>query len=275
MDVEINVLGSLEISINGKSIVPNANKPRHVLAMLAMNVTKLVTNSALIEELWAHKAPRSAHSTLQTYVLNLRNRIRDALPAEEKSRVREILGTRHAGYVLQTAAEASDAVRYIRVAMAGRAASAAGDHNRAARLLSDALALWRGPVLADVSVGPQLEIEAMQLEERRLADLTLRIDMDLYLGRHHQVLGDLAALCARHPYMENFLAQFMLALYRSGRPGQALEVYLDMSTTIREHLGVGPSSRLRDLHRAILTSDPVLTDPRFMINSWQRDAIAS
>lgn len=276
MDAEINVLGSLEVSVNGTSIVPNASKPRHLLAMLAMNAGKLVTSSSLIDELWANNAPRSAHSTLQTYVLNLRNHIRDALtPAGEQGLVRDILRTRHAGYLLQVDPSVVDVIRYIRLATAGRAACAAGDHARAGRLLSEALAMWRGQVLVDVPVGPQLEIEAMRLTERRLADLTLRIDMDLYLGRHHQVLGDLAALCARHPYMENFLAQFMLALYRSGRPGQALEVYLDMSTTIRNQLGVDPSPRLRELHRAILTGDEVVNDPRFMINSWHRDALAS
>jgi len=276
MDADIKVLGSLEVSVNGTSIVPNARKPRHLLAMLAMSVGKLVTSSSLIEELWGNNAPRSATSTLQTYVLSLRNHIRDALtPTGEEGLVREVLSTRHAGYLLQVEPEAVDVVRYTRLATAGRAAGAAGDYARAGESLSEALVLWRGPVLVDVPVGPQLEIEAMRLTERRLADLTLRIDMDLYMGRHHQVLGDLAALCARHPYMENFLAQFMLALYRSGRPGQALEVYLEMSTTIRNHLGVDPSPRLRDLHRAILTGDEIVNDPRFMINSWQRKALAS
>jgi DNA-binding SARP family transcriptional activator len=145
----------------------------------------------------------------------------------------------------------------------------------AERLLSQALALWRGPVLADVATGPQLDIEAMRLAECRLTDLTLRIDSDLFLGRHQQVLGDLAALCARHPFMENFRAQFMLALYRAGRPGQALEVYHELSTTIRDQLGVDPSAQLRDLHRAILTGDPLVDDPRFMVNNWRRQSMAS
>lgn len=275
MRAEINVLGTLEVSIDGRSVVPNASKPRQLLAMLAMNVGKLVTSSWLKEELWASNAPRSATSTLQTYVLHLRNLIRDALRPEDEDLVREILVTRHAGYLLRLDPDAVDAVRYNRLASAGRAAGAAGDHVKAERLLSEALALWRGPVLVDVAAGPQLEIEAMRLSERRLTDLTLRIDADLYLGRHHQVLGDLTALCARHPYMENFRAQFMVALCRSGRPGQALEVYHEMWTTIREHLGVDPSFRLRELHRAILTGDPIIDDPRFMINTWHRDAIAS
>lgn len=275
MRADIKVLGALEVSINGTSVVPNASKPRHLLAILAMNVGKLVTSSSLKEELWANNAPRSASSTLQTYVLSLRNHIREALPAGEGDLVRDILVTKHAGYMLRLDPECVDMVRYARLATAGRAAVAAGDHARAERLLSEALALWRGPVLVDVPVGPQLEIEAMRLAERRLADLTLRIDMDLYMGRHHQVLGDLAALCAQHPYMENFRAQFMLALCRSGRPGQALEVYHEMRTTIRDHLGVDPSPRLRELQRAILAGDALVDDPRYMVNAWHRNAIAS
>jgi DNA-binding SARP family transcriptional activator len=275
MRAEINVLGTLEVSFDGRSVVPTARKPCHLLAMLAMNVGKLVTSSSLREELWSNSAPRSAASTLQTYVLHLRKLMRDALPAENEGLVREVLVTRNAGYMLQLDPEAVDAVRYARLSTAGRAASAAGDHVKAERLLSEALALWQGPVLADVATGPQLEFEATRLTERRLTDLTLRIDADLFLGRHHQVLGDLAALCARHPYMENFRAQFMLALYRSGRPSQALEVYHEMWTTIRDHLGVDPSHRLRELHQAILTGDSILNDPRFTVNSWQRSAIAS
>jgi len=275
MRAEINMLGTLEVSINGTSVVPNASKPRQLLAMLAMNVDRLVTTSSLKEELWANKAPRSATGTLQTYVLHLRNLIREALQSAEEDLARKILVTKHSGYLLRCEPEAVDAVRYSRLGSAGRAAGAAGDHVKAERLLSEALALWRGPVLVDVAAGPQLEIEAMRLSERRLTDLTLRIDADLYLGRHHHVLGDLAALCARHPYMENFRAQFMLALCRSGRPGQALEVYHEMRTTIRKHLGVDPSYQLRELHHAILTGDPIVDDPHFVINTWQRDAIAS
>jgi DNA-binding SARP family transcriptional activator len=274
MRAEINVLGALEVSLDGTSVVPTASKPQQLLAMLAMNVGQLVTTSSLKEELWPSNAPRSASSTLQTYVMHLRNLIREALPPGKQDMAREILVTRNAGYLLHLDPDSVDAVRYNRLAATGRTAGLTGDHSRAERLLSEALGLWRGPVLVDVVIGPLLEIESMQLTERRLTDLMLRIDADLYLGRHHQVLGELAALCARHPYMENFRAQFMLALYRSGRPGQALEVYHEMWTTIRDHLGVDPSRRLRELHRAILTGDSVVDDPRYMINSWTRSAIA-
>ncbi|MGH3756272.1 AfsR/SARP family transcriptional regulator [Actinophytocola sp.] len=274
MRAEINVLGSLEVAINGVPVVPTASKPRQLLAMLAINAGRLVTSTALMDELWGDRTPRSAPSTLQTYVLHVRNLIRAALPDDQAQVARDLLTTGHTGYLLQVEPELVDATRYTRLSSGGRVAGAAGDYVKAEGLLSSALALWRGPVLVDVAAGPQLEIEAMRLEESRLTDLTLRIDADLHLGRHHQLLGDLAALCARHPFMENFRAQYMLALYRSGRPGQALEVYHDMWATIRDQLGVDPSPRLRQLHRAILTGDTIIDAPRFMVNTWVPDAVA-
>jgi len=268
MRAEINVLGTFEATIDGVSVVPTAAKPRHLLAVLALNVGRMVTTGALIEELWGERAPRSAASTLQTYVMQLRKGIADALPGADRQASREVLETRHTGYVLRLDQEALDVDQYTRRSAAGRAASAAGDYESAERLLRHALSVWRGPLLVDVAIGPHLEIDATRLSESRLTDLALRIDADLFLGRHHQLLGDLAALCARHPHMENFRAQFMLALYRCGRPGQALEVYHELWTTIRDQFGVDPSSRLRMLHQAMLAGDPGLEDPKFVVEKW-------
>lgn len=275
MRAEINVLGPLNVLVNGVSVVPTAGKPRQLLAMLAVNAGRLMTTSSLMDELWGNHTPRSAAGTLQTYILQVRRLIRAALPPDEQHEALELLATSPTGYGLRVDPEAVDAVRYARLAAAGRVAGEAGDYVAAERLLSSALALWRGPVLVDVAVGRQMEIEAMQLGESRLTDLTLRIDANLRLGRHHQLLGDLAALCARHPYMENFRAQYMLALYRSGRPGQALEVYHEMWATIRDHLGVDPSRRLRELHRAILAGDEALDDLGYTAHAFAQDALAS
>lgn len=274
MRAEINVLGPLEATIDGVSIVPTAGKPRQLLAVLALNTGRVVTATALIEELWSDNAPRSANSTLQTYVMQLRKRIASALPAGDGDHTRKILETRHTGYVLRLAEDTLDVNRYGRLATAGRTAGAAGDYVAAERLLREALSVWRGPLLVDVSAGALLEIEATRLSESRLTDLTLRIDADLYLGRHHQLLGELAALCARHPHMENFHAQYMLALYRCGRPGQALEVYHGMWSTLREQFGVAPSPRLRRLHQAVLTGDVIVDDPGFVMNKWIPYAVA-
>lgn len=275
MRAEINVLGTLDVVLNDVCVVPTAGKPRQLLAMLAINAGNVVRASALMEELWDARMPRSAVSTLQTYVLHIRKHIRQALRAAGHADVsREVLATTHTGYVLQVEPESVDVFRYAQLSAHGRALGKAGDYLEADRVLGAALGLWRGPVLVDVSAGPQLEIESMRLAESRLTDLTLRIDTGLHLGRHHQLLGDLAALCARHPYMENFHAQHMLALYRSGRPAQALEAYQGLSTTIHEQFGVDPSPRLRHLHQAMLSGDALLDDPQFMVNDWTPDVIA-
>jgi DNA-binding SARP family transcriptional activator len=274
MRAEINVLGTFEVNIDGASIVPTAAKPRHLLAVLALNAGRAVTAAKHIEELWGARAPRSANSTLQTYVMQLRKFIAGALPGADRHLPRRILETTPTGYSLRLDEEALDADRYTRLAAAGRAAGAGGDYVTAERLLRAALSVWRGPLLVDVVLGPHLEIEATRLSESRLTDLTLRIDADFCLGRHHQLLGDLAALCARYPHMEAFRTQYMLALYRCGRPGQVLEVYQEVWATIRDQLGVDPSPRLRMLHQAVLLGDPVIDDPRFVVNEWVPDAIA-
>jgi DNA-binding SARP family transcriptional activator len=271
MRADIKVLGTLEVVLDDFCVVPTAGKPHQVLAMLAINAGTVVRTSTLMEELWGTRLPRSAAGTLQTYVLHVRRLIRRALPPAASH---ELLARQHTGYVLHVEPESLDAVRYTRLSAMGRAAGRCGDHAKADQLLGDALALWRGPVLVDVTTGPQLDIEATRLEESRLTDLGLRIDAGLCLGRHHQLLGELAALCARHPYMENFHAQHMVALYRSGRPGQALETYRTLAKTIHEQFSVDPSPRLRHLHQAMLAGDALLDDPRFVVNDATPDVMA-
>lgn len=266
MRVEIKVLGPLEVSVGGMSIVPTASKPSQLLAMLALNAGHVVTLTALTEEIWDHRPPRSGVPTLHTYILKLRRKLQDALSGEGNVTSKDILITRRAGYLLNLEPSDVDAVRYDRLSSAGRRAVNEGDHERASRTLGEALRLWRGPALADVPTGPQLTIEAMRLEENRLGDLHLRIEADLRLGRHHQLLGELATLCARHPLLENFCAQHMVALYRSGRQSQALEAFRRLRASMVEQLGVEPSPRVRQLHHGILTGQAVIDDPNFVFN---------
>lgn len=204
MLAEIRILGPLDVTIAGVSVVPTASKPRQVLALLAINAGNVVTNTALMQEIWGNRPPRTAAGTLQTYMLQLRRRLRSALPEDAQQSSKDVLVTKQTGYLLNAPRDAIDAVRYDRLAAVGRSAAAAGDYATADRILTKALSMWRGPALVDITAGSQLEIEAMRLEETRLADVTLRLDADLYLGRHNHLLGELAALCARHPFMENF-----------------------------------------------------------------------
>lgn len=266
MRVEIKVLGPLEVSVDGRSIVPTASKPCQLLAMLALNTGHVVTLAALTNEIWDFQPPPSGVPTLHTYILKLRRKLQDALDGEGTLSSKDIIITRRAGYLLNLEPGDVDAVRYDRLSSAGRRAVNEGDHERASRLLGEALRLWRGSALADVPTGPQLAIEAMRLEENRLGDLHLRIEADLRLGRHHQLLGELATLCARHPLLENFCAQHMVALYRSGRQSQAQEAYRRLRSSMVEQLGVEPSPRLRQLHHGILTGKAVIDDLNFVVN---------
>lgn len=275
MHPEINVLGPLQVSISGTQLVPTAAKPRQLLALLAINSGRVVTSASLMDEIWGTHTPQRAPSTVHTYVLHIRRMIKQALAGDPARTSKDVLITKQTGYLLDVDPSVIDAVRYERLAAAGRAAGAAGDFAKAGDLLTEALGLWRGPVLVDVATGTQLEIEVTRLSENRLSDLTLRIDADLFVGRHQQLLGELAALCAQHPYMENFRAQYMLALYRSGRPSQAMETYREMWATVREQLGVEPGPRLRQLHQALLSGETYTDDPEFLINIWAPTALAS
>lgn len=265
MRVEIKVLGPLEVTVAGVSIVPTARKPSQLLAMLALNAGHLVTVAALTEEIWDFQPPRSGVPTLHTYILKLRRKLQYALVGDGDISSKDILITRRSGYLLDVEPEDVDAVKYDQLSVAGRRAVNDGDQESASRILGEALLLWRGPALADVQTGPQLAIEAMRLEENRLGDLYLRIEADLRLGRHHQLLAELATLCARHPLLENFCAQHMVALYLAGRQSQALEAYRRLRAGMIEQLGVEPSPRVRHLQHAIL-SGQATNDPTFAFN---------
>ncbi|MGW3652015.1 AfsR/SARP family transcriptional regulator [Streptomyces sp. NPDC000878] len=259
--MEISVLGPLTARLGQTSVVPSAAKPRQVLALLALNSGREVSVSALADELWGDGPPRSAAATLHTYVKQLRRMIQAALgPAPDRG-PREVLGRRHTGYVLDAPPDGTDAARFERLARQGRTALEAGDAARASELLERALLLWRGPALADVTPGRMLGAEVLRLEELRLTAVEDRIGADLRLGRHGTLLGELTGLTARFPLHEGLHGQLMVALYRSGRTWQALEVYGRLRTACVTDLGLEPSPQLQRLHRALLAGDPALEPP--------------
>ena len=266
MTVEVKVLGPLVVTACGMSIVPSAPKQRQVLALLALNTGQVVPMSALIEEIWGDQPPNASIGTVQTYILHLRRKIGQALARDGNRSSKEVLTTWPGGYTLDVPPQQVDAVQYEKLVAAGCRAIGRGDYAAAARTLDEALALWRGKAFVDIAAGPQLRIERTRLEESRLCTLDLRIDADLRLGRHRLILDELGGLCARHPWFENFHAQYMLALYRSGFQWRSLEVYRSLYTTVGQHLGIDPSRHLQELHRSILADDPVINDPRFVIS---------
>lgn len=257
--LRIEVLGPLSISEHGMSIVPTAGKPRQLLALFALRAGRIVTVPTLIEELWGEHAPRSAATTMQTYILQLRRKINDALLAGTDAK--DVLATCFGGYRLSAASYPSDADRFGQLVAGGTAALESADARRASADLTRALALWQGPALVDVPVGRVLSMEVLALEEARSRALELRIEADLLLGRHTALVGELRVLTAQHPLHEGHCAQLMLALYRSGHPWRALEVFQQLRTGLTQELGVEPSPRIQRLHRQILAGEPSLELP--------------
>lgn len=197
--MEIRVLGPLSADVNGGSIVPTAGKPRQILALLAFYPGRVIPVPTLMEEIWGTELPQSAMTTLQTYILQVRRRLGTAMGPDAPGSAKEVLATRHGGYLLQIPPEQVDVHRYEQLVTAGQNAFEEGADDRAANAFRDALAMWNGPALVDVRVGPILEIEVMRLEESRLVTVERRIDADLRLGRHTELIAELTDLIARHP----------------------------------------------------------------------------
>lgn len=254
--LSIEILGPFSARLGHLAVAPSAAKQRQILALLALNAGRVVTVPTLTEELWGDYPPRSSSTTLQTYVLQLRNRLAAAAPDSREAR--QLLSTRHSGYLLDAQSCQTDVEEFGRLARAGRGAAEAGDQRAASELLGRALALWRGPALDDVRTGRVLELETAALNESRLGVLERRIEADLTLRRHADMLGELTMLVARNPMNENFCALLMTALYRSGHVGRALEALQRLRAVLREELGVEPCPRLQRLQQAILSGDPAL-----------------
>jgi DNA-binding SARP family transcriptional activator len=182
------------------------------------------------------------------------SRLRKLLPPET-------LLTRPPGYLLQIDPEELDLRRFERRLAEGHEALAQGDAERAARVLHEALVLWRGPALAEFAFEPFAQAEIVRLEDLRLAAVEERIEADLALGRHADLIGELEALIAENPHRERLRGQLMLALYRSGRQAEALELYAETWRMLRDALGLEPSPRLKELEREILRHDSRLEPP--------------
>ncbi|CAL9653766.1 AfsR/SARP family transcriptional regulator [Streptomyces sp. enrichment culture] len=259
--MNISVLGTLDVRENGVSITPTAPKARQVLALLAVHADRVVSVASLTEELWGTTPPRSARTTLQTYVLQLRELIGAALeqdPATEGKRrtAKDVLATVPGGYRLDSADGISDVREFKRLTDLGLRLTDAGDLEGGAEQLREALDLWTGPAFAGVQAGAQLEVEAKRLEETRLSALDRRIDADLRLGRHRDLVAELAGLVSRYPTHETLCGQYMLALHRSGRRSEALRTYQRIRTTLVRDLGLEPSADLWRIRDMILASGP-------------------
>jgi DNA-binding SARP family transcriptional activator len=248
--VQFAILGPLELRDGDVAVALGGVRERSLLAILLLNANELVSTDRIVDELWGDRPPKRAVKTIQVYV----------------SRLRKILGadaivTRPPGYVLHVDDEQFDLPQFERLAADGRRALSSGDLATARERLRDALALWRGAPLSDFVYEPFAQAETARLKELRVAAIEDRIEADLRAGEAAELVSELQALSAREPLRERLRGQLMLALYRSGRQADALDVYRDARTTLVEELGLEPGRELKELERAILTHDPALERP--------------
>src|SRR5712691_7174767 len=248
---QFSLLGPLSLSRDGEPTAIGGQKPRALLAALLLEPNRVVSRDRLIDALWGELPPDTARNTIQVYVSQLRKLLPDGA-----------LETAPPGYRLVVDPETVDVFQFVRLGDEGRSRLAAGDAAGAAETLRAALGLWRGAPLADLAEEPFAQAEIARLEELRLATLEDRIDADLALGRHGQLVPELERLVVEHPLRERLRAQLMLALYRSGRQADALAVYQRARRTLVDELGIEPTESLRQLERAILAHDPALNVPQ-------------
>lgn len=237
------MLGPLEVVEQGDVVALGQGKERSLLALLLLHANEVVSTDRLIDELWPGEPPAKAAKAVQVYVSRLRKRLGE-----------QVISTRSPGYVIELDPEQLDALYFERLVAHARVLPAAD----AALALREALGLFRGPPLADFAYEPFAQSEIARLGELRLAAVEERIDAELALGRHAELIAELEALVRSHPLRERLRAQLMLALYRSGRQSDALQAYRDARRTLADEQGLEPGEELKDLERRILRHDPGL-----------------
>ncbi|HZT44598.1 MAG TPA: BTAD domain-containing putative transcriptional regulator [Gaiellaceae bacterium] len=248
--MEFSVLGPVEARSDEGWIALGRPKQRAVLAALLLRAGEAVPRDRLVDLVWGDDPPGSAVASLQVYVHGLRQ----ALGAER-------IETRGQAYRLRLEPGELDLQRFEQLVGRAERELDAGRPEAAAGLVREALALWRGPPLADLAGEPLAEAEGGRLEELHLHALELRNEVELALGRHDTLVTELDRLVAEHPYRDRLRRQHVLALYRSGRQKEALEAYQAARRTLVDELGIEPSAELRELERAILRQDPALAPP--------------
>jgi DNA-binding SARP family transcriptional activator len=243
--VEFGILGPLEVVEQDRVLALGGSRQRALLALLLIRANEVVSADRLTEELWGTEPPREAANALQYHISQLRKTLAPS----------DAIVTRDPGYLIRVGDDELDLLRFERLVKEAQQAAP----ERAARLLRDALGLWRGPALADLADAPFAQPEIRRLEELRLGALEWRVDADLALGRHDGLVAELEVLVQAHPLRERLRAALMRALYGSGRQAEALEVYRQTRRLLVDELGIEPSPALHELEQAILRQDPALT----------------
>ena len=250
--LRFRILGPLAVFADGEPLPVGGPKQRALLALLLLSANRVVSRERLLAELFVELSPNSADHALRNQVSRLRKVL--ATAGAEPPR----LVARPPGYLLRVEPGELDLEEFERLVADGREALAAGDPSSAARSLRAAEALWSGRALADLDLEGLVRVEIERLEELRLAAVEERIEAELALGGQRALVGELEVLSGEHPYRERFRAQLMLALYRSGRQAEGLDVYRRTRVLLNDQLGLEPGVELQELERAILVQDPAL-----------------
>jgi DNA-binding SARP family transcriptional activator len=241
--LDFRILGPLEVVGDEGRIPLGGQKQRSLLGGLIIRAGRVVSTDRLLDELWGEQPPKTATTSVQNMVSQLR-----------KLLGRDVLVTRPPGYVLQVEPDQVDAVRFERLVAEARGLPAAERSSR----IAEALALWRGPPLADLEFELFAEGEVRRLEELRLDALEERIEADLEVGLGNELVPELESLVGRNGLRERLRRELMLALYRAGRQAEALQVYHDFRQTLADELGVDPSPALKQVYTSILRQEEVL-----------------
>ncbi|GAA3585331.1 BTAD domain-containing putative transcriptional regulator [Nonomuraea rosea] len=243
--LSFRILGSLAVFVGERQLAVNGLRQRVILAVLILNAGRVVSIERLAEAIWGPHQPPTARNQIVICISGLRRALAEAGASGD------LLGTAPPGYVLHARPEQVDALEAERLAAEGRAAQGAGDLETAAKLFRQACDQWRAPVLAGVE-STYVEGEAHRLEDRRLTLTEERIQLELALGRHGDLIHDLTALVEANPLRERLRAQLMLAQYRGGRRAESLDTYRTGRTLLVDELGIDPGNELQSLHDAIL-----------------------
>jgi DNA-binding SARP family transcriptional activator len=253
-EIEYRVLGPVEVLLDGRPAPVFAPRQRAVLAALLLERNHVVSVGRLAKQLWGDSPPRQARNTIQSLVL----RIRRTLAAAHRNPQGEVLLTQYQGYRLRVGPDQLDLDRFNSLASEGRRALSTDQPEIAARTLRRALTLWRGDPLADAAGVGLHQVDVPRLRERRLQAIEDRIEAEMQLGRHDELIVELPSLIAEHPMRERLHGQLMAALYNAGRQVEALDAFRVLRDTLVTDLGVEPGPALQLLHRRILGQDPSL-----------------
>ncbi|MEU5629675.1 MULTISPECIES: AfsR/SARP family transcriptional regulator [Streptomyces] len=253
----VSLLGPLRVWRQEAELSLGPPQQRAVLALLLLRRGRAVSIDELVDGIWGTNPPAAAVSVLRTYISRLRKLLEPDRPADESPHLLVSLG---AGYALRSDPVLSDLDRFEVLVTQAAVQRAEGNGQAALRLLRSAHELWEGVPLAGVP-GPRAEAERRSLEERRLASLETRLRIELDLGQHTRVLPELMDLCEEHPLRESLCELRLVALHRSGRRAEALDVYARMRRTLVDELGIEPGPSLRAMHADLLADDPVSARP--------------